>query len=122
MIARKCTREDLEKALKIVNKKYNKNIVFNRLDFPIFTLKCKSSKGKGHRLGIYENKNGTRRKLINCCWHVHGDFFDALFKVNPEAYIYSQGRRIDISRGNWEDKQIGSMMRPLYFSEACECE
>jgi hypothetical protein len=30
-------------------------------------------------------------------------------------------RTIDTSGGNWQDRNIGSSMYPLYFSEACDC-
>jgi hypothetical protein len=47
--------------------------------------------------------------------------FDALFNINPKAVIISMGNKIDINNGNWKDKNIGSKIDPLYFSEACNC-
>ena len=121
MIARKCTQEDLFKALSIINLKYADNVQFNRFDFPNFTLRVKDSHKAGHRFGFNATASGKKRYLVSTCWHVHGDFFDALFKVNPDAYIWSGGRRIDITQGNWEDRNIGSVMSPLMYSDACEC-
>ncbi len=115
MKVRKATEEDLRKALELTNKEFDGNVIFNRLDFPTFTLKVKDSKGKGARRG------DSGRRLINACWHVHGTFFDKLFEVNPDAYVISQGNKITASEGNWVDRNIGSMMNPLYYSEACEC-
>lgn len=115
MLYRKCNIQDLEKALDIINKKYQGNITFNRLDNKGFTLKCKDSKKPGHRRGY------SGRRLISACWHVHGDFFDALFEIKPEAIIISLGEKITRFYGNWQDRNIGSMMYPLYLSEACDC-
>lgn len=122
MIAKNCSIEDLERALKEVNKKYENNITFNRYPEKYgngirFTLRVKDSKKAGHRIGH------TGRRLINACWHVHGDFFDALFKINPEAIIIvGSNRKITKNYGNWQDWNIGSVLYPLMYSEACECE
>ena len=120
----KCTINDLEKALAKVNEKYDNNIIFNRLDPQGFTLKVKDSKKAGHRLHLSYNLDGlhSQRRGISACWHVHGDFFDALFAVNPFAIIHSMGNKITIENGNWEDKNIGSQMFPQYHSIACECD
>jgi len=119
MIAKNVTIQDLEQTLRLVNKIYDNNVTFNRLEQygkrVRFTLRVKDSKGKGARRGH------TGRRLINACWHVHGDFFDILFKINPRAVIRSAGREITKDYGNWEDWNIGSIINPLYYSEACEC-
>ena len=122
------TSETLDKALQTVNKKFEDNIIFNRCDFEsntrdkrvkyTVTLKCKDSKEAGHRLGFSENKNGDKRRLINACWHVHGEFFDSLRNIEDDCVIKSNGEDYD---GVWQDRNIGSVMNPMYFSEACEC-
>ena len=126
MIIRKTNSEELNKALKQVNKKYDNNIVWNHFEqtgettFTV-TLKCISSKKAGHRLGYNFKKNGERRNLISACWHVHGDFFDKLLNINESITIKARGKTINCNGGNWEDSNIGSMMNPLYYSEACNC-
>lgn len=119
MIIRNVTQEQLKQALDLVNEKYENNIQWNNYkqegrNFRV-TLKCHSSKGVGHRI------SHTGRNLISACWHVHGDFFDILLKLNSEAVIKSANKTIDKHGGNWQDWNIGSMIYPLYFSEACEC-
>lgn len=113
------TRQELETALTEVNKRFNDNVSFERLTPEgrrmRFTLRVKDSKGAGHRLGF------TGRRMSKACWHVHGHFFDALLRVNPDVYIKPAGLTIDRNGGNWQDRNIGSQMHPLYFSEACEC-
>jgi len=126
MYAKNCTMQDLEKALLVINEKYERNVCFRRMEMRgkrvLFTLKVKDSRKKGHRRGYYLY-NGQDRRYIPCaCWHVHGDFFDALFQINPDAVILSGKQRIDKYRGNWEDRNIGSQMYPYMFSEACDCE
>lgn len=113
----------LFQALKKINKEYDNNITFNREPEYVyynrdlnFTLRVKESSGPGARRGY------TGRKMINACWHVHGDFFDAVFEIEPDAVIWSRGQKITKEYGNWEDDNIGSIMNPLSFSEACECE
>jgi len=120
MIIKNVTINDLERALKIVNLKYNDNIIWNRFEqlgpkrFAV-TLRVKDSRGPGHRIGH------SGRRLIYACWHAHGDFFDALLSVNIETVIMTANRTISKYGGNWIDWNIGSIMRPLMYSEACDC-
>lgn len=113
-------------ALAAVNEKYDGNIVWKRFEQNgsgvHFTLTVKNSKGKGGRYGQSLSPNGNRRRIAAACWHVHGDFFDALFSVAPNAYVRSMGRKITKKQGNWEDRNIGSQMHPLYYSKACDCQ
>jgi len=117
---RNCTVEELEAALAKVNEKYNGNVKWKR--FPErsgrrfkATLTVESSKGAGARRG----RSGQR--VAAACWHVHGDFFDALFDIQPEAAVKSAGNLITRQSGNWQDSNIGSMMQPLMYSRACDC-
>ena len=121
MIAKNCTIRDLEAALKLTNDKYDNNITWNNGPYYTtntairFTLKCKSSKGPGSKRGF------NWRHLISACWHVHGDFFDNLFKINKNTIIISLNKPITKEQGNWEDFNTGSICNPRYASEACEC-
>jgi hypothetical protein len=118
MKVRNCTINHLENALEIINKKYQGNVTFNRLEQKRFTLRVKDSSGPGARRGFHNN-----RKLVSACWHVHGDFFDALFKVKPDAEVFSSSTGwIDRFHGNWIDFGVGSMVYPKRMSEMCKCE
>ena len=128
MEARNCSIDDLNKALATVNKQYAGNVTWNREPekngrLIRFTLRVKDSKGPGHRLG-FAGSNGKQRRMTSACWHVHGNFFEALFQVNDKAVVMtgSDRKRITADEGNWEDRNIGSQVYPMYFSEACECE
>ena len=121
MIARNCTMGDMERALDSINDKYQGNVEWKTLTQKgkniDFTLKVRDSHKPGHRRGFQGQRS------VAACWHVHGDFFDALIKLNPQAEIVSRSVSTVINRfgGNWQDKNIGSMMNPLLFSEACDC-
>jgi hypothetical protein len=111
------------RALDIVNAKYDGNVTFKSIDGNRFTLKVKDFKGPGHRLHTQYGFDGFigQKRSSHACWHVHGDFFDALFTVNPDAVIRAGAKKITKDAGNWEDWNIGSQMAPIYYSESCEC-
>ena len=135
MIVKNATSGQLTEALRSINAaKYEGNIAWRREPEAIgrrfrFTLRAVKASGKGGRLGLphasWTTRSGApykqRRIGGAACWHVHGDFFEALFKIAPEAVITSGGHRITAASGNWEDSNIGSGVEPFYFSEACEC-
>lgn len=136
MIVTNATKEDLRKALDAVNKKYNDNIQFfgdngyyesdgleqvgkTRISFRLET------KSYTHGGGYRRTFTGKRHR--SACWHVHGDFFDALLDLNDKAVIRWAGLKIHQDQhghgrfGNWQDWNIGSLAQPLYASQACDC-
>jgi len=127
MLIRNATQNQIEQALAKANESFNGNLQFNRFEFagrtrqgtPKFnvTLRVAESHGKGARLGFPDYQTGKQRHLINACWHAHGTFFDAL----PEDAEIVTSNTVTYPGATWVDRNIGSMMRPLYYSEACEC-
>ena len=120
MYAKDCTIFDLEEALRRVNEKYNRQVCWNRVPNKTnkgihFTLKVKTNRSEGHSI------SQLGRHISSACWHVHGDFFDCLFEVEPEARVFALGREITKHYGNWQDFNRGSLMNPKYASEMCEC-
>ena len=120
MLVKNVTEKELYQALKEVNKKYNDNVIFNRSPEAFgkkiqFTLRVKDSKKPGARRGI------TGRRMKSACYHVHGDFFDGLLKINKNAIIETMYNTIDINGGNWIDYNIGSIIDPKMASKACNC-
>lgn len=126
MKAQNVTRQNLIDAMAIINRTYGNNITWKRDPEPAnragtsydFTITVKDSSGPGAR------RSDTGRKIAAACWHAHGDLFDAILKIAPDAIIKTNGmggNTISAAGGNWEDRNIGSLYRPLYASEACEC-
>jgi len=128
MIIKNVSGEDLSKALSEVSKKYDNNVVwknYERLNqkgdrFRV-TLEVLNSHGKGARLSQHKTRLGNRVHMKSACWHIHGDFFDALLRINPNAIIKTSLTTITKYGGNWTDRNIGSMIEPLMYSNACEC-
>jgi hypothetical protein len=100
-----------------------------------FALKVASCKGPGHRLGFYRHRHtGNRRRMAYACWHAHRDVLRALLQIAPASAVVRSGSRTVrgdaiVYRGleGFEreypntDRNIGSQMDPMYWSEACEC-
>ena len=78
-----------------------------------------TGKAKVTAPGVSIGPNG--RRIAAACWHVHGDFFDALFAICPDAVVMSMGKVITKDGGNWQDWNKGSMMYPKLASACCEC-
>lgn len=140
MLAKNCTIEDLQKALDVINTaRYSDNIEFREIEQKNrnsirFTLKCKDYTKPGYRVHTrYDDPFGKcvekKRRSSAACWHVHGDFFDALFSVSPDARVKSGSLHhaginkgwITKDEGNWIDTNIGTNLFPIYFSESCDC-
>jgi hypothetical protein len=131
MIAKNVSQTDLMNALLIVsNRLYDGNVIFKNLakigNRYSFTLRVKDSKKPGHRLHI-NRFGGKNRRTPAACWHVHGDFFEALFSINPNAEIQSSGPNGKMvitkhNHNNWTDWNVGSQVFPVFYSESCECD
>lgn len=120
MLVRHVTSDQLYKALRKTNESYDGNIVFKRSPEKFgmrirFTLTVNSTSKPGHRLGF------QGQKVSAACWHVHGKFFDNLFAINPDAEILSNGQKITASHGNWVDRNLGVIDKPVFYSKLCEC-
>ena len=112
--------DTVEAALAVTNEKYEGNLCWNRDPERKgkrihFTLRVKDSKGAGHR------RSFTGKRMPSACWHVHGDFFDAVWQLQSDAVIWAGELRMEGPSDNWQDRNIGSQVQPLYFSEACDC-
>ena len=128
MIVKNANMDHFHAALAVVNARYAGNIKFKTLEPKgkriSFTLTVISStigtgKAKVTAPGVSIGPNG--RRIAAACYHVHGDFFDALFRVCPDAVVMSLGKVITKDGGNWQDWNKGSMAYPKLASECCEC-
>ena len=130
MLIKNASAIEIMLALVEANEKFGNNLIFNRFDYAALTrqgkekfnvtLRVKDSREAGSRLGFPAYLTGKQRHLISACWHAHGTFMDAL---PAEAEIIVTGVDYPIRPGDrWNDRNIGSIMQPMYYSEACECE
>ena len=115
-----------EAALTTVNRIFNGNVKFKRLESKgnsiLCTLSVVNSRLPGSRIGF------AGKHVAAACWHVYGAFLDALLLESPDAVIETghdgNGSKLKVTRfgGNWHDWNIGSMMNPLPYSSACDCQ
>ena len=127
MLIKGATEEQIHEALAKANQEFDSNLEFNNFEYightrggmqkHRVTLRVIDSRGKGARLGFPNYTTGRQRHLVSACWHVHGTFFDAL----PEGTTIQTGQHTIEPGDSWNDWDIGSMIRPMYYSEACEC-
>ena len=131
MILSGITKHEISKALAMTNKLFDGNVIINNYSCMNakgtrhrVTLRVRNSSGPGARLGFHRNNDGNRRKLINLCWHGYGTFIDNIFEVRADAKVSNliTGKMDDVDSWYWHDRQIGSMMDPMWFSDACECK
>ena len=71
---------------------------------------------------------GKTRRVWATCWHGHRDFMRKVFDLTPAAKIRTVLAKYD-SQEDFEktfertgDVNIGSLMSPMYASDACMCE
>lgn len=102
-------------ALERVNQQHGYKLEFNRFEkrgnWIHFTIQSEKSGIPGART------SHSGRNLVSASWHAHGYLFDEIFKIEPDAVIWSAGEKITREHGNWQDKNIGSIMQPCYYSE-----
>lgn len=140
MLARGVTRMQLDSAAKAAGVQLND--VRAKGSGWLFTLRPEPWTGKGkaggqakfYRKGFMAayRKNGEPNTVNALCWHGHRDFFRRLFTLAPASKVQTRATRESVPGGwytadNFErefgrtDRNIGSMMHPMAFSEACWC-
>jgi heterodisulfide reductase subunit B len=93
-----------------------------RVNLRVFNANKKHGTVKGRKLNqAYLMGYKCFASTGSACWHVHGFFFEKLLELNANAVIVTKYGKIDKNGGNWVDRNIGSIMQPLMYSEACEC-
>jgi|TARA_R100000482_G_scaffold124748_1_gene78810 hypothetical protein len=90
-------------------------------------LKLGTSK-KYQRLGFSRNKDGSRKKVNAVCWHGYRDFLKELYLISGTFKVVTA----QATYNNIEDfynkfeatgnNNIGSMVDPLPYRKACNCE
>jgi hypothetical protein len=85
------------------------------------TIRARDSRGPGAR------RSGSGRRGPWACWHAHRDVFREVFERYPEARINTA--MAHYTADNFEEtfpetanRNVGSMVRPAYMDNLCECE
>lgn len=133
------TQTGLVNALGVVNLMYGDNVIFNRCDYVTtrrdgreewrVTLRTRSSRGPGHgrsvRLSGFRGEGWGGRRLATACWHVHGNFLDALAAISRDdaemEINWGERRRCRIADHGWEDHWVGNAYSGQMQSEMCDC-
>lgn len=140
MIIKNISINDIKKALVETNKKFDDNIIFRYGIVTLnkkgtrhrLTITVKSTKEKGHALGLSLTSRGNRRRLAAACYHAHGVFFDEILEAQPKAVIQVSYTKSIIYKdggtviGNWNDfkRENGGYWnnyKEVWASELCEC-
>lgn len=125
MLAYHVTETDLRNAAERASKLYGGNVALDVRGMNgravRFGLKVKSSRGEG------AHRSWQGRRTTSACWHVHAEFFRALFEAFPNARIKSamadyRGRDSFLSSFELTGmRNIGSQAQPCQARESCEC-
>lgn len=90
-------------------------------------------KGKGFAFVLrpfgetYRRRSHTGRRIWAVCWHGYRDYMREVFKLNPDAQIVTAHANYKGLDGfehlyrNTGHANIGSMMSPMQYADACEC-
>lgn len=129
MIARNVTLDEVRKAALAIGAdlRFDTRQKGNTVQF---TLRPENGKWQRRSASMF----GNDRKVAAVCWHGHREFFRELFKRVPTAKVQTRATR-EFPKGerwytaeNFEqvyratDTNIGSMMAPVRYSQACYCE
>lgn len=117
------SQRDLRLALRTANENYAGNLRFATMNEGSFTLGVHDAEEPGGRLGA-KKKDGARRLVPGkACWHAYGHFYEALFKVRPDARITTSFGRVTgptLAEGNWRDLPV-AREPGVRYSQLCRC-
>jgi len=115
----KTSKENIEKAFNKANAKFHGNLTMPKIEPQngkdnryVVRLSVIDSRGPGGRI------SPSGRRVKAACWHAHGEFMSAL----PDGTEIRTSGKVKYAGGMWEDWNIGSIVNPFYFSEACDCQ
>jgi hypothetical protein len=106
------------------------NLDMNKISGNCHRVKLKLGQSKKYqRLGFSRNKDGSRKKVNAVCWHGYRDFLIELYNISGNNFRVVTAQA---TYNNKEDfysiypatgkKNIGSMVDPLPYEEACNCK
>jgi hypothetical protein len=109
--------DQLTSCIENVNSKHGYKLIYNRYperkgNYLHFTIRSEKSGIPGART------SHSGRNMVSASWHAHGYLFDEILNLNEDAIIkVGNNHTIDQNGGNWIDRNIGSLMNPVKFSQ-----
>ena len=122
-------KSDFVKSINQIANKLEIEIEYNSISGNCYRVKLvKKKENKNYqRKGFYNNKNVTPRKVNAICWHGFRDFLTELYNIYSDLRVFTA----QITYNNKEDFElkypdtaninIGSMVQPLSYKDACFC-
>ena len=122
-------KSDFVKSINQISNKLGMAIDYNSISGNCYRVKLvKKKENKNYqRKGFYNNKNGTPRKVNAICWHGYRDFLTELYKIYSDLRVftaqitYNNKEDFELKYPNTANKNIGSMVQPLSYKDACFC-
>ena len=126
-------KSDFENSINQISNRLGMAIDYNSISGNCYRVKLvKKKENKNYqRKGFYNNKNGTPRKVNAICWHGYRDFLTALYKIYSDLRVFTSMSTTQITYNNKQDFElkypdtaninIGSMVQPLSYKDACFC-
>jgi hypothetical protein len=122
-------KSDFENSINQIANKLEIEIDYNSISGNCYRVKLnKKKENKNYqRKGFYNNKNGTPRKVNAICWHGFRDFLTELYKVYSDLRVftaqitYNNKQDFELKYPDTANINIGSMVQPLNYEDACFC-
>ena len=122
-------KSDFVKSINQISNKLGMAIDYNSISGNCYRVKLvKKKENKNYqRKGFYDNKNGTPRKVNAICWHGFRDFLTELYKIYSDLRVftaqitYNNKQDFELKYPDTATINIGSMVQPLNYEDACFC-
>ena len=122
-------KDKFVKSIVDISNKLDINIDYNSISKNCYrvVLKKYKSSPKYQRTGFITLKNGKKNKINSICWHGYKDFLTELYNIYDDLRIftaqitYKSKKDFELNFESTGQKNIGSMVEPLQYQNACLC-
>ena len=112
-----------------ISNKLGIKIEYNPISNNCYRVVLKKDKfnTKYQRTGFITLKNGKKNKINSICWHGYKDFLTELYNIYDDLRIftaqitYNNKKDFELNFEDTGEKNIGSMVDPLQYKNACLC-
>ena len=117
------------KSIVDISNKLGIKIEYNSISNNCYRVVLKKDKfnTKYQRTGFITLKNGKKNKINSICWHGYKDFLTELYNIYDDLRIftaqitYNNKKDFELNFESTGQKNIGSMVEPLQYNNACLC-